>query len=544
MMPRRAMSPSPWLVKPRVAAFLVLAVALLVLAPSEQAQAHPLGNFTINHYSELEFAEGEARVDYVLDLAEIPTVQEKARLDTDGDGELSDSEAEAYLDAELPDLVEGLRLEVGDEALPLEVLDRSAAYRPGQAGLPTLRVEARLVAELPEDWEEEGAGYYTDRNYEDRIGWREIVIRGGPGVAVEDSTAPTASVSDKLRSYPQDMLSSPLDRREAEFTLAPSDGTPDDGAAPDDADDTAGKASEDVTTSPNGGAMTDRVASLVSVDSLSPTVIGISLLGALFWGSAHALTPGHGKAVVAAYLVGARGTVRHAGLLGLTVTLTHTLGVFALGGITLYLSRYILPEVLYPWLSVVSGLFVVAIGLALLYRRLPGISRTGGKEAQHARAGHSEHEHAHSDHEHSHAHGHSEHEHTHSDHEHSHGSHGGHVHSHLPPGADGSEVSVRSLLALGITGGLVPCPAALVLLLSAISLGRLEFGMVLVVAFSVGLALVLTAIGVLMIYARRLFERFSLEIRVPRFLPVASAIAISLAGVVIVVGALGQAGLV
>lgn len=185
-MPRRAVSPSPWLVKPWVAACLVLAVALLVLVvlPPKQAQAHPLGNFTINHYSELEFTEGEARVDYVLDLAEIPTVQEKSRLDTDGDGELSEEEAEAYLDAELPDLVEGLHLEVGDEALPLEVLERSAAYRPGQAGLPTLRIEARLVAELPEDWEEEGAGYYTDRNYEDRVGWREIVVRGGPGVAV------------------------------------------------------------------------------------------------------------------------------------------------------------------------------------------------------------------------------------------------------------------------------------------------------------------------------------------------------------------------
>lgn len=520
------------------AGFALITLVALTLLPAGAAGAHPLGNFTINHYSELEFTDGEARVDYVLDLAEIPTVQEKARLDTDGDGELSDREAEAYLDAELPDLIEGLRLEVGDEALPLEVLDRSAAYRPGQGGLPTLRVEARLLAELPEDWEEEGDSYYADRNHEDRLGWREIVVRGGPGVAVEDSTAPTAGASNELRSYPQDMISSPLDHREAEFTLAPGDG--------DAADDTAGKASEDVATSPNGGAMTDRIASLVSVDSLSPTVIGISLLGALFWGAAHALTPGHGKAVVAAYLVGARGTVRHAGLLGLTVTLTHTLGVFALGAVTLYLSRYILPEVLYPWLSVVSGLLVAAIGLALLYRRLPGISGTGGKEVQHARAGHthshsahvhSEHVHSRSDHGHSHSHGSHGPEHT-----HSHGSHGGHAHSHLPPGADGSKVSMRSLLALGVTGGLVPCPAALVLLLSAISLGRLEFGMVLVVAFSVGLALVLTAIGVLMIYAKRLFERFSFEVRVPRFLPVASALALSLAGLVIMLGAFVQTG--
>ncbi len=122
--------------------------------------------------------------------------------------------------------------------------------------------------------------------------------------------------------------------------------------------------------------------------------------------------------------------------------------------------------------------------------------------------------------------------------------HDGHTHSHAPPGADGSRVTWRSLVALGVSGGLVPCPSALVLLLSAISLGRLEFGMVLVVAFSVGLALVLTGIGLLLVYARRLFERFTLAPRVPRFLPVASALGITLAGLAIVLGALRQAGVV
>jgi nickel/cobalt exporter len=149
----------------------------------------------------------------------------------------------------------------------------------------------------------------------------------------------------------------------------------------------------------------------------------------------------------------------------------------------------------------------------------------------------------HADGAHTHSHVHSVHSHSHSGHEHTH-SHDGHTHSHLPPGADGSKVSIRSLVALGVSGGLVPCPAALVLLLSAISLGRLGFGMVLVVAFSVGLAIVLTGIGILMIYAKRLFERFSFETRVPRLLPVASALVISLAGVVILVGSLKQAGIV
>ncbi len=533
---------------------LVLALAVLTLLPPKQAEAHPLGNFTLNHYSELEFADGEARITYVLDVAEIPTFQQKRQLDPNGDGKLSDAEARAYLDAELPGLLKGLQLRVGDETLPLRVLDSSATYRPGQGGLPILRLQTNLLADLPKNWEDNGAGYYTDRNYEDRLGWREIVIQGGPGVAIKNSTAPSAGVSNELRKYPSDMLSSPLDIREAKFTLVPGDGSA--------ANDTAGQAAGSFSTSNYGfktngyiGRLYAWLNSLISLTNPSPIVILTSLLAALLWGALHAFTPGHGKTVVAAYLVGDRGTARHATFLGLTVTLTHTLGVFALGGVAIYLARYILPEALFPWLSVVSGLLVVVIGLSLLFSRSRGMFGTGSGKARHVQVEHADadgaHTHSPGGHEHSHAHVHSAHTHSHGDrqrshphgvHEHTH-SHGGHIHSHLPPGADGSKVSVRSLVALGVSGGLVPCPAALVLLLSAISLGRLEFGMVLVVVFSMGLAVVLTGIGLLMVWARRLFERFSFEARVPRFLPVASALAISLAGLLIVLGALGRAGI-
>jgi nickel/cobalt exporter len=527
-MPSRAASLWLWLTL-----CLITTSAILVLLPCKEAEAHPLGNFTINHYSRLEFAHETVRIIYVLDLAEIPTFQQMDRLDADGDAKLSDPETAAYLDAELPALLEGLHLEVGERALPLRVLSRSAAFVPGQGGLPTLRIKANLLAELPEDWEDQGAGYYTDRNYADRLGWREIVVKGGPGISIKRSTAPPADVSNELRSYPQDMLSSPLDHRRASFTLVSGGGIA--------LDNTADRAAESVRTG-NNGSVTDRVASLISTGRLSPAVILISMLAALFWGAAHALTPGHGKAIVAAYLIGARGTARHAGLLGLTVTLTHTAGVFALGAVTLYLSRYILPEALYPWLNVVSGLLVVVIGFSLLYRRSRGLFRPGiaGEQPTHH----------HGAHEHSYARTHSAHAHSQGDHPHSHHysghthSHEGHTHSHLPLGADGSKVNLGSLLAVGVSGGLVPCPAALVLLLSAISLGRLGFGMVLVVAFSVGLAIVLTGIGILMIYAKRLFDRFSFEGRVPRLLPVASALVISLAGVVILVGSLKQAGIV
>ena len=302
------------------------------------------------------------------------------------------------------------------------------------------------------------------------------------------------------------MLSSPLDVREAGFTLVPGDGTVEGG-------DTAGRAAEQVGTSIGG--VPQRVADLVSVGRLSAAIVALSMLAAFFWGAAHALSPGHGKAVVAAYLIGDRGTAKHAGFLGLTVTVTHTAGVFVLGAVTLYLSRYILPEVLYPWLSVASGLLVVLIGLSLLYRRLQSIAHD--KQAEHT--------HTHGDHSHVH-------------HDHSHG----HTHHHAP--ADGSKITWRGLIALGVSGGLVPCPAALVLLLGAISLDRLGFGMVLVLAFSAGLAIVLTVVGLLMIYARKLFERYSFEAKVPRLLPVASASVITLAGLGIALAALKQAGIV
>ena len=537
-----------------------LAFALFASLIPREAQAHPLGNFTINHYSRLEFADEKARIDYVLDFAEIPTFQQKGRLDPNDDGKLSDAEGRAYLDAKLPTLVENLHLRVGKEALPLRVLDSSAAYRPGQGGLPVLRIEARLLADLPKDWEDHGAGHYTDSTYEDHLCWREIVVKGGPGIAVKGSSAPSSGVSDELRRYPNDMLSSPLDIQEATFTLVPGEESVADGPV--------GEAARDYSTSnysfaSNGyiSKLYAKLNSLISFTSPSPTVLLISLLAALLWGALHALTPGHGKTVVAAYLIGDRGTAWHAAFLGFTVTLTHTLGVFALGGVAMYLSRYILPEALFPWLSVVSGLLVVAIGLSLLFSRSRDFFGTGSGKARHATLRHADgphthlhgghdrsyayahvvHSHPHGGHDHSHEHVHSAH--SHGDHEHTH-SHGGHTHSHLPPGANGSKAGMRSLVALGVSGGLVPCPAALVLLLSAISLGRLGFGMVLVVVFSMGLAVVLTGIGLLMVYARRLFEMYSFETRIPRFLPVVSAAAISFVGLVILLGALGQTGIV
>ncbi len=232
--------------------------------------------------------------------------------------------------------------------------------------------------------------------------------------------------------------------------------------------------------------------SLVTRD-LGATGILLALALALFWGAAHALGPGHGKSIVAAYLIGQRGTVRHAAYLGGIVTVTHTAGVFALGAVTLLLSELIVPEDLYPWLNLVAGLMVVSIGAGVLRARL-------AHRRAHSR-GHDHHHHGH-------------------DHDHHH------------------DLSLRSLFAVGVSGGLLPCPSALVVLLAAISLHRTAFGLVLVLAFSVGLAITITAIGLVAVLARGVFRRKSFDGRLVRALPAVSAVAILVAGLLMTVRAL------
>jgi ABC-type nickel/cobalt efflux system permease component RcnA len=251
---------------------------------------------------------------------------------------------------------------------------------------------------------------------------------------------------------------------------------------------------------------------------------GIALLAlavALGLGAFHALEPGHGKTLVAAYLVGSRGTMKHAFLLGLIVTAAHTAGVYLLGAVTLYASQYVLPDRLYPWLGVVSGVLIAGLGAVLLVRRYLG---------KDAILGHHHHHHGHHDHD-ADPHHHSHH-HSHDD---------GHTHLHH----DANEkVSLRELLTLGISGGIVPCPAALVVLLSAVSMQRIGFGLLLIVAFSVGLAAVLITIGLFMVYARQFMSRFQANQRLTtHWLPLTSSAFILLFGVALTVQALQTAGI-
>ena len=472
----------------RVAFYIVV-----VLAAAVGVSAHPLGNFSVNQYTGIAVGKGDIRILQVLDLAEIPTLQTVAAIDTDKDGRMSQSELAAYMSLITPEYAANLSMSAGGVQLPLAVVRQTPQIRPGEGDLPILTFRWELSAALP-DGVKAGRIRFANGNYPDRVGWNEIVVTHVSGIRVFDSTAFGNTITDELRVFPADRISSPLAERTVEFSF--TEGTLPAGAKP--LRDRDGSVAEP--------AQRDRLTELIKTPKITPAIAFFALLAAFGLGAMHAMSPGHGKAVVGAYLVGSKGTPRHAAFLGLTVTITHTLGVFALGLLTLFASEFILPERLMPVLSFVSGLLVLYIGLTMFKTRL---SAALGKP----------------DHRHSHHHAGGEHSHEEFPH-----THDGHTHTHLPP----DDLSWKSLIALGISGGLLPCPSALVLMLSAINLGRVGYGLVLTVAFSFGLAATLTAVGLLFLYGGKIFdgERFK-ESRILRALPVFSALVIACLGAVI-----------
>jgi nickel/cobalt exporter len=495
----------------------LLVAALALLAPP--VAAHPLGNFSISHYSGLRFDERGVELHYVLDLAEIPTFQEIQ--DTGIVPDPDHPSVAAYARSKAEALKDGLHAEVGGRRLAFETQASQVIFPPGAGGLPTLKIGIRYRAPLPND----GATVtlsYRDTNYGDRAGWKEIVATRGPGILLIESSVPETDRSRQLAEYPADLLNSPPQDVEARITfrqerpvIAEADATSQASPPPAAAATTA--LASDLDAQPGTPTLArkssqpstprDQFTELMTAAPTGPHLVLIALLIAMGLGAFHALEPGHGKTMVAAYLVGSRGTAGHAVLLGLIVTAAHTAGVYLLGAVTLYASRYFVPERIYPWLGVASGLTIAALGVSLFLRRYLG-------------------DHAH-DH-HSHTHDGTEHAHQH-DHVH------GHAHAHHHHDGD---VTLKELFTLGVTGGIIPCPAALVVLLSALSLGRVGFGLVLIVAFSLGLAAVLIVTGLLMVYARRLMTRVQGDgALIGRWLPLTSSAVITIVGLAIVIQA-------
>lgn len=474
---------------------VVLLVGAAVVLGASPASAHPLGNFSVNRSSGLIVGVTGLEIDFVEDLAEIPTVQVSPAVDRDGDGRLGTAELRAYAPRACAGVAAGMRVHVGGARVQLSVQRASAELRPGAAGLPTLLLQCRLRA----GYRSLSAGTsvtFSDPGAGRRQGWNEVTARGDGTLLRSD--VPRSSPSNRLSAYPAELLSDPPDVRGARLTATPG------GSA------LAGDRETDT------GAVVNRVADRLSTaftglvgHRLSVGWVLLALLIALALGAAHALAPGHGKTMMAGYLLGrSRAGVRAAVTVAGTVALTHTASVLVLA-VLATAATALAPRTILPILGMISGLLVLAVGGGLLRGEL--------RRRRHSKADHG------------HGHGHDD----------SHGHHGGHSHGHdhphphVHPHAGGTVPGRGGLIGLGLAGGLVPSPSALVVLLGTVAIGRAAYGVALVLAFGIGLAITLALVGLLAARGGTALARLG-QRRLPRWpqrlLPVVGAATVLAAG--------------
>ena len=509
-----------------------ISVALALAFGTGPAAAHPLGNFTTNRYARVEVSAGVLRVYYVLDEAELRAFERREALLRDRAG---------FIAGQVTAIRSGLRVSVAGAPLELVAAPARLDLLPGQAGLDTLRLAVVFSAALPAG-ELPLDGRFEDLNEPDRIGWREAVVVGRGGASIIASDVPADDASDELRSYPEEGLQAPLDQRSATFTFAPGTRTVD-----------VLELRPPATAATRAGG---RLTALIERQELTiPVVAGILGLAFLF-GSAHALGPGHGKTVMAAYLVGTRGRTVDAVLLGLIVSLMHTGSVLVLGLALLQLDRFGAIERIYPVLTVVSGLAVAGFAAVLLRSRLASLRADGsGAHHPHDASDHAGHDHGggapvhdHATHDHA-THDHATHDHaTHgvvtAVHEHRHED-SGHGHHHGPGGhthdlAEGTKpLSRRGLVLLATSGGLLPSPSAVLVVVAGFAAGRVALGLSIVLAFSIGLAATLSAVGIALVLGRRVIERRGGG-KAVRVLPVGGALALLTVGLVLLVTGLTE----
>jgi nickel/cobalt exporter len=550
----------------------LLATGLLAGSWPAVAAAHPLGNFTINHYAEVRIEPDRVLLDVVIDKAEIAAFQARQGFDLDGDGEVSDEEIDAGRVSGCAELAGDLTLTVDGTELELRTTEAGLTFPPGVGGLSTMRLvcgfEATLAAPIGADPRRIA---FTDESSPNRLGWREILTRGsGVTIGIVEGELRDETISARLTAYPPELASRPPADKSVIVTaiaggevLPPLD-------IPDATPVAAVPASEPPAATPStppasvtpgaslaptdpdrpGSINADELPGIFRQD-LTPLVLLLSLLTAAALGAGHALTPGHGKTIMAAYLVGTRGTPLHALGLGLSVSLSHTLGIVVLAAVVVGASDVLPADVVVRWAPLVAALSIVLIGgwmlAGELRRRRPWAGHPRTPAHRHDEHGHA-HEHGH-DHALSGTHDHAAHDDT-SQHEHAtvddaathdHGalhSHGGVSHSHVPP--PGSPLSWRSLFAMGLAGGLIPSTSALLILLGSIAAGRPVFGFVLVVAFGLGMAAVMSVLGLGIVFARDRLDRLRGRGlgRIPEVVPLVAGGLVFGLGLYLTVGAL------
>ena len=502
----------------------MLALAGLAALP---VRAHQLTGTDVATLAHFEVDHHRLAGTYEVYLGELAALEERRRMDQDGDGRLSATEQVAYLDTKAAALGSGLTLSLDAQPLPLrlvggEMLPADSLVVPSQLTL-RFRLESGPVEVV-----RERMLHFRDANSLPRQVHADIAIDALPLVDL-------GQVDPGDGALKQVRIQAPTAPVEVRARLKPS-------TALWRFPDPAGTAANLGTAPGETPSSTDELAALLRSGQLSVGLVVLALMLAFLLGAVHALEPGHGKTIVAAYLIGSRGTIGNAVYLGTVVTFTHTFSVLLLGLITLAASQYILPEQIFPWLSAGSGLLIWGLGLWLFVRALTGRG----------------HGHSHGPHGHSHGHSH--------DHAHPrplgvgpllHPQGGTPAALRSPPvsfkgyefspvageAAPPAGASRGNLLTLGISGGIVPCPGALVILLLAVALHRIAFGLLLILCFSLGLAAVLIAIGVLMVKARPLLDRFSGEGRLARHLPLVSSVVIMAVGLGMAVRALMDAGI-
>jgi len=512
----------------------LLALAAAAFAVRADTVASLLGNFTINQFSGVRLSEQAIDVRHTVLFGQLPALRELHLADADGDGVTTQAERDGYARQLASTYAGQLSVTVDGEPVPLHPVRWTTSLPTEQGGF-SLRLDIDFEGALPVAHTTRSLTF-DNKIQAGRFGWNEIVVTAAAGVAVFDTNAFNTSLTQGLTESVQEL---PADGPPAERSVrlayrigdAPA-GAASLGSRPGALSLAAPADARDADAS-FLQRETRRLVDLISAPEVPPHVAILAFLAAMLLGALHSFSPGHGKTVVGAYLIGSRATARHAVFLGFTVTVTHTIGVFALGFATWLASAYVLPERIFPILGFISGLLVLGMGAILAVQRWPAArdalrarfakrasahgfrtlataspARSGGSYVMaavgHAHDGSGWH------------------------------SHGGTWHSHAPPEA----VTWRSLLALGISGGLVPCPSAMVLLLAAVALNKTAFGMVLVVAFSLGLAVTLTAIGLVFLYARNRLPSGTAAPRWTRIVPLASAAAITLIGALLCYGAL------
>jgi ABC-type nickel/cobalt efflux system permease component RcnA len=547
----------------RAAVRAAAAALLLVPLTSAVAFAHPLGNFTINHYAGIRVEPDRVLLDVVIDEAEIPTFQATAGLDRDGDGRLSPAETAGVRQERCLAIGGALTLAIDGAAARLELIAAGAAFPEGNGGLPTMRISCVFRAPITAPSGGVARIDFRDAFEPARIGWREITAVGDR-VTAEAPGIPSTSASARLTAYPTGLSAAP-DVREASMTVRPGgpalpafftpDATPigplvvgvggaagpvgSVGDAPTEASAPSAVRAPAVGAAVPGGA--DALPSILRQAPLSPILALVAFMTAVLLGAGHAVTPGHGKTLMAAYLVGTRGTPRHAIGLGLAVSVSHTAGILALAIVILAAESTLPADAVVRLAPLVAAVAIVLIGawmLAAELRRRRAARRTAALAAHDHDGSHAhEHEdgHGHTD---GHAEGEAGHEHRPGDagHEHMPGRAGEHRHgpmSHRHAPASGTTVTWRGLFLLGLAGGLIPSANALLILLGTIAAGRPAWGVVLVGAFGLGMAAVMAAVGLASVYARGLAGRL------PRRLPVGAASRLVPLGASVLVLAIG-----